>query len=348
MGINQILYGYIGNYSVSLGHEASLLRDFLFNFDSFWDRQKKAIKIIEKIMKHHGKKPLLSQVAELARVEHSIKELEPSARDHVVHAVLSFLLGIYLNENFLKLRINDFQWKVAALFHDVGYPVQIAGKALLKPFEQTVNRIAQQEEGITNEKIRFEIRPIGIENLPRGDNSFELIGRCLNNWGLRINPKEKFENMIASSNICHGIISSLSVLYVIDSIYKKYNPDKKKDVPKRGLDGNTINWGQEYFDEDIIHACSAIFVHNLKGNCFKKSKIDKKKTPLAFLLKLSDCLQDWERPSGNKIKGFPDEEYGIEISKDGIDFYAPGHRVKKIRNGIDSCLEEPEIKIHKS
>jgi len=61
------------------------IEHFLFCCRKFLERQKEAIRIIEGIMTAHGKKDLLRQVSELARVEYGIRELEPWVRDHVVH-----------------------------------------------------------------------------------------------------------------------------------------------------------------------------------------------------------------------------------------------------------------------
>ena len=106
---------------------------FLADNCEFQERQRLAIKIIEDIITTHGKKNLLRCVTELARVEYNIRELQPWVRDHVVHALLSFILGININEKFLNSSVDYFQWKLAGLLHDVGYPVQIA-KDILKPF----------------------------------------------------------------------------------------------------------------------------------------------------------------------------------------------------------------------
>jgi hypothetical protein len=296
-------------------------------------------------MEEHGKGPLLKQVSELARVELGIRELEPWVRDHVVHALLSFVLGIYLVEEFVEdspIRAFKLQWKIAGLFHDVGYPVQVS-RDLLKPFEDTVNRL-KKEKGISVPDIRFAVIPMGLSDLPRGGNSFYLINDLLNDWGLSIDAGEEYDKMIRSGNICHGIISSLAVLYVIDLIYYEHNRNCEiKDIYSYTRAGET-NWNHKFFERDIIAACSAIYIHNLPNDRFRSAKIDRKKAPLAFLLKLSDCLQDWERPSKKNVKGFNADSYDITIRNDGrLSLKAPKGRREIIKREIDAAVEAEDI-----
>jgi len=115
-----------------------LIHDHTWNY-GFWDdeymgffnsnagsdeRQKQSIELIEKIMTTHGKEDLYKYLSELARIENGIRELEPWVRDHVSHSFLCYLLGIFINEYFLndnfKIHIDNFQWKLAGLFHDMG------------------------------------------------------------------------------------------------------------------------------------------------------------------------------------------------------------------------------------
>lgn len=323
------------------------IEQFLTKESSFLERQHKAIQIIEGIMTVHGKEELFHHMVELARVEHGIRELEPWVRDHVVHAVLSFILGIYLNEKFLGpvigTKVNKLQWKLAGLFHDVGYPAQVA-KDILKPFVGTINRI-KRKLGISTADVYFKIVPVGLENLTNGLNSFNLIQERLNGWGLQIDAKKEYDSMINSGRICHGIISSLAILYVIDLMYQKYNPERvSSDVY---TETTNINWNQTYFECDVVSACSAIYVHNLPSRCFVRAQIDPLKTPVAFLLKLADCLQEWERPSLLRPLGFPTTRFDIETHNGQLIFSAniPRNKKNNMSRGISSCLANSDIRI---
>lgn len=345
MDINTLLFNEIHDILYGYDCRDDQIKHFLTAPISFDERQKEAIKIIEGIMTVHGKKDLLSCVAELARIEHGIRELEPWARDHVVHALLSFLLGIYIQNKFFALKgisVNEFQWKLAGLFHDVGYPVQIAKDAMLSRFAKKINDI-KDTIGVPSPDIHFKIVPVGLEKLKNNINSFELIQAKINEWGLQINPMKEYKRMTDSGNICHGMISALAVLYLIDLMYQKNNPKRER----RDIYKHNINFNQVHFETDVVSACAAIFIHNLPDNCFENTKIDCSKAPLAFLLKLSDCLQEWERPSRINPEGFHADKFDIQVIKGKLIFHSDisDKDKDKIRKEISSSLIASDVLI---
>ena len=179
-------------YYYDCPHE--LFTEFLMTERDFLKRQKLAVTAIDKIMQAHNKQMLLHHVSELARIEHGTRELEPWVRDHVVHALLSYLLGIYINENFIYNiignKVDSFQWKLAGLFHDIGYPAQIA-KDILSSYTTKINEI-RKNIGIDSQEIYFSLAPIGLENLQNKVNSFDLFQNNIDEWGLKINARVGF------------------------------------------------------------------------------------------------------------------------------------------------------------
>jgi hypothetical protein len=332
-----LLYNY--------GFEREDIQLFLRNTSSFSERQQYAIKLIEKNMENHGKEELIICLSELARVELDIQELEPWVRDHVVHAVLSFILGILINEKFFSIeqKVSELQWKIAGLFHDIAYPIQIA-KDILKPFSTKINEI-KKAGNISAPDIGFNVVPVGIENLTNGKESLTLIQKTIDDWGLDIDAKNEYLLTIKKHEVCHGQISALSVLYILDLFYAKFNPNRiYSDIYDNE---KHVNWNQKYFENDIVPACTAIFLHNLPQRCFINKKIDRNIAPLAYLLRLSDCLQDWERPSKNEPTGFNASQYDIRINRKRIEFITnvSNERKNKIQNEIDSSLIAPDIDI---
>jgi hypothetical protein len=346
--INTTLLENIRKHLRSYNCDERKLEHFLLSPQDFLDRQAEAIDVIRGAMTVHGKPELLPYVVELARVEYGIGELEPWVRDHVVHAVLSFVLGIYINERFLRLRagihVDRFQWKVAGLLHDVGYPLQIA-KDISKAFEAKMNEI-RRELGAASPDVRFQIVPIGLDILSNGPNSFELIQSRLDEWELRVDAREEYSSRIESGQICHGMISALAILQVIDLMYQKANPERKHEDIYYPENSN-INWNQTYFEEDVVSACSAIYIHNLPTSCFSEARIDHRLAPVAFLLKLSDCLQQWERPSAEIKNGLLATQFGIEVGDDRLIFHAnmPDEKREQILQELHSCLADPHVEI---
>lgn len=316
-------------------------------------RQKEAIAVIRDIMNAHGKQELVDTLIELARVEQKIIELDYWARDHVAHALLSFVLGIYLNEEFLGnlglKTVDRFQWKLAGLFHDVAYPMEMALNSVAKPFTDTINKSIQRI-GVKAQEVGCRLVPYNFENLKNGQNAFNLIQDQLNSWELKIDAKKAYEESVNSGQICHGMMSSLAVLFLVDLLYDRFNEKREyRDVyaqvsPQSG----DINFNQIYFERDVVSACSAIYVHNLPYKWFVNAKIDRKKAPVAFLLKLADTLQEWERPTKDSRSGFLASQFDIWISDKTLEFLAdiPTDRNKKMREDISSTLIAPDVKIH--
>lgn len=342
--LNQTIDGH-WDLLYEYGCDRPEIEEFLLGRVAFLERQRRAISIVDGVLAAHGKERLLRYLAELARVEHGIRELEPWVRDHVVHAVLSFLLGAFINERFLSNShaVDRFQWKIAGLLHDVAYPVQIAND-ILGPFQDTINAITR-DLGVAGDEVRFLVVPENLEKLTNGVSALSLIQDRLEDWNLSIDVNALYRQMIVLGEVCHGMISGLAVLLVIDRMYQKFNPAREyRDIYEVG---SKINWHQACFEEDIVSACSAIFVHNLDASHFAGAKIDRESAPLAFLLKLSDSLQDWERPSLHDPDGIPATRYEIEVGDGWMLFRAdvPSDRKERIRHAVASCMIADDIQI---
>ena len=309
MSINDSLLDKISNHSSKYGFQYSEFQNFI-KTEHFVEKQKNAINIIQDIMARHGKDQFRRHFVDLAKFEFGIRTLRPTHRDHVVHSMFSFILGIAINEYFLKpsnVHVDPFEWKLASLFHDIGYPIQVASR-LLKPFTGNTNEIGKTFKS-HDRNVNFKIVPEGFENLSNGENSFDLIQKRLDDWNIQIDAKKEYTDMIDSGGIDHGIISSLAVLNVIDLMYYEYNCDRIEE----DIDVNGFNFNQKCFNNHVVSACSAIYIHNLPLKCFK-NKISRNGAPVAFLLRLSDCLQEWGRPSGENINGLSPNDFYIEFN----------------------------------
>jgi hypothetical protein len=319
---------------------------FMLNSLEFHERQELAIGIIESIMSGHEKQLLLEYVVELARIEPRIRELEPWARDHVVHALLSYFLGVFINERFLfrtGKKVNAFQWKIAGLFHDVGYPLQIASDSLVKPFVSQINAMKRQLHS-TQPDLAFGIILSGLEKLNNGVNALDLIQNRLDDWELNIDSHEVYTDMTKTGLVDHGIVSALAVLYVIDLMYQKYNPRR---VHRNILtQSRSVNFNQRFFETDVVSACSAIFIHNLSYSMFLDKKVDRSKAPVAFLLKISDTLQEWERPSLNNPNGYSANLFSVMIEQKRLLYKSSltKERKESIQNDL-KVLVAPDIEV---
>lgn len=349
MNISQsILNGLIdspelfNNYGLSLPQISKFMGRPLV----FPDRKQQAVLMVEDILAAHGKETLLEHISQLATIESGVRELQPKARDHVTHALLTFILGAYINEHFFNAasKADHFQWKLAALMHDIAYPIEIAQRRVIRPYENRINRI-RNELGVSGNQIRFLIVPENLERLSNNVAGFDLIQRRIDDWDLAINAENAYRETIISGSVCHGMLSGLTLLYVLDLMYQKYNP--ARTYTNTSISQSKTNWSQRYFEEDIVSACTAVFIHNLEAKHFGSAKISRTKAPLAFLLRLSDSLQDWERPSMAAPEGTPADRYDIHVKGSQLVFVCdiPDDRIQKINTEIHEALEANDIVI---
>lgn len=342
--LHQIFDGDVSYYEYGVSKDEY---QRLINLKHFGPRQQDAIKTIKSILATHGKEGLLNQIAELAEVEVKTRELQRWQRDHVVHALLSFVLGILINESFVFSktgeRVDAFQWKIAGLLHDIAYPVQIS-QGIAKRYSDKMNEIRDNFK-VVRPDVFFSIIPRNLEKLQNNINGFDLIQNQIRKWELSIDAKAEHEKMIDTGKVCHGMISGLSVLCVIDMMYQSFNPDRlRKDIFQPN---SNINWNQKYFEDAIIPACSAIYLHNLDKACFERSRINIKKAPIAYLLKLSDLLQEWERPSFDNKKGISPDKFDIDLRDGKMTFKAdiPEERKNKLREELHAVLDAESVEI---
>ncbi|MFA5399915.1 MAG: hypothetical protein WC169_00980 [Dehalococcoidia bacterium] len=330
MDINSFLLTECSEYLYHYDCQYRDVSEFI-EMDALDDRQKMAVALIRNIMAAHGKEQLLDEITGLIEIERGIRELEPWAREHGTHSLLTFLIGIYLNERYIKPKLGNkvdkLQWKLAGLFHDVGYPIEYASNIIFTYFER-VDMIARKT-GVNRCAMRLPMDFRRLTRLTNGWNSLNIIQTYLYKWDLKIMAKNELDKMCRSDRINHGIVSSLTILYLIDQMYQKNN--KRRAYEDKYVNYSSINWSQEYFDTDICSACAAIYIHSLPSSSYNGSKIDITKAPLAFLLKVSDVLQEWERPSKLNISGYPANNFDISIVGDEIHFFANVETKRKLQ-----------------
>ncbi|HJH29593.1 MAG TPA: hypothetical protein C5S51_07870 [Methanosarcinaceae archaeon] len=315
----------------------------------FAKRSNKAINLVKHIMERHKKGEISTCIADLAKYELKIRHLNSKHRDHVVHTMFTFILGIYINETYMKklgVPVNPLQWKIACLFHDIGY----LGNDLISSstFEEKVDNIKSDYltehnqslnnhlnvidvVGSTTENIPFKISDVNVGKLKSCKNSFELIEENLK-LDREINLRKEYLDLYHENIHHHGMIGSLAVLSIIDLMYYTNNPCGKCNPTIVVINNVEIDFNQRYFNKDIIPACSAIYIHSLESEWFEKhTKINCSKAPVAFLLRLSDCLQEWGRPSGDN-DGFDSEVFKIKFNGSDLIFNVNIHdNVEKMK-----------------
>lgn len=293
-----------------------------------------SLKLIKNLVEPPSKQDLVKQIVELYKVESATMVLT-GKRDHAIHALNTFLLGVFINNKYLDNKVNMFQWKMTALFHDIAYPLEISQEIIERYFKEL--RKIKDNLHIENFNPTLKLIPKNFEKLTNNKNSFDYIQKRIYEWGLDVNIQKRYTGMISSNRVCHGMISALTVLYLVDLMYQKNNPERD--------DKSHEGWEQRNFEKDIVSSCSAIYLHNLRPTDFFKGC--KNKSKLAYLLKLSDELQEWDRPNNENPEGDSSHKYDIKISGNKLIFASKNEeQLNKIQKNI-MCLGDSNIKIVK-
>ncbi|MEG1972709.1 MAG: hypothetical protein RR315_06070, partial [Oscillospiraceae bacterium] len=246
-------------------------------------------------------------------------------RDHYVHSVNVFLLGIYIfqsNEHYKRIFEEYsqkhkyegafsgdteeffFQWGIAALFHDIGYPVEITNNQLKKFIAYVVD--------YGNVKKSSDVKPyIGYKNyqelcrIPISEeraekykkwmadgfnplDSIDLLSYTLANAfsldykGMQSELSNYVGSMQNSGFVDHGFYSALIVM----RWYAHFSQES--------------NMPSDLFYYPILTSSSAILLHNYYKNVLIKPPhslppMSARLHPIAYMLILCDELQEWNR-----------------------------------------------------
>lgn len=248
----------------------------------------------------------------LKNYEEGTAKLSYGQRDHYVHSVNVFVLGlsIYANNSTIKKAFRDyyskneykkrfstneeeffFTWGITSLYHDIGYPVEIIYKQLCK-FVSIVDDDDYKEINPYIEYGNFEIlNTIQVEGLIEEGN-VDRTTDLISNRIVEIFDVDKREiseildtfvkRMQTYKFVDHGFYSALIV---------------GKWYGELLLTNNNNN---DTFYYQIVDGITSIFLHNGFKNVLRKSPINRPKLlvseyPLAYMIILCDELQEWNR-----------------------------------------------------
>lgn len=318
-----------------------LFKKPIVDAEEFNERQKVSIDIIHAILKHHGKEDILRFLSQLAEIEPNIQKVQPWVRDHIVHAINTFLLGVYILKHIDSCNINDysFVWKLSGATHDLGYPIEISkniGTLYTKELDKILDEI-----GSLSPRIEFKNYPGKLNLLENGVDANTLIQECLNKWCLDIDIADYYKWLNSKHKTDHGVISALSQTKVIDALYQKNNPERKRE----DIVVDYLNYNQDIFLTDIIESSSAIFIHNIKDE-YKQFKINFERAPIAFLLYLCDNFQEWDRYTKKKDKIYSGETFDIQCNENLISLFTPPDLHEKVFTALSTRLSGFAVKVN--
>ncbi len=273
----------------------------------------------------------------LSAYEERAATLIDKQRDHYIHSVNVFILGLCIysqNTNFRtafkKANIDRdkypenyqneheeflFRWGIASLFHDVGYPVEIIGKQIESFMEFATNT----NQASSSDRVKAHLE---FENF-----------RCLNSV-VEIVPKRTFIKEFYDQNESSVYVD---LLQPIDLLAQKIHltldiplTDIKSkldtfvlDMAKFGFIDHgfysaiiVLKWygsliqktggNPMRFYHAIVDSASAILLHNYYHNVCQKAfgcgPMEPESHPIAYLLMFCDEMQDWNRAGYGRIE----------------------------------------------
>ena len=281
--------------------------------------------------------PFIDLLDVLKSYEENAATLIDKQRDHYVHSVNVFILGLCIysqNGNFrtafdavnmdkenypysydTKHEEFFYRWGLASLFHDVGYPVEIIGKQISKFIAFATEVDGGSKVNSHLEFDNFEQLNSIAEVIPKHEFTkayFEKYDSCvyadllkpidLLAHKLHISLGVDIKDIKAALDSFIGIMAKNGFIdhgyYSAIIVLKWY-----------GFLIQSCRYKPEYFFYPVLDSASAILLHNYYKNVimkppFSKGRLSPEQHPIAYLLILCDELQEWNR-----------EAYGIADKK---------------------------------
>jgi len=338
----------------------------------------------------------LEEVIEaMHRFEVTAARMIPCQRDHYVHTVNVFLLGVSIfvcNKNVRDaLNISTdypdryptleeeflFRWGMSALFHDVGYPLEIAYESIheFSSMLMLPNLYCQSGDivsGKTSRKTKHPILTLKFCNF--ADflyiNALGPLDKCKEEYLKKYpNFKKNLSNNIIKLLSCKisNCLGIASKKVICQKLGKAIDNGLEQGLLDHGLYSAIIflkwhneaflksKWNPAYFYIPIVDAATAIFLHNAYDYIFNippfnLGALEIKKHPLSFLLILCDKVQEVDRaPYGyaNKDINFTDcsvyiddNAFDLKLSaRKGEDKKLAKLRVEEIARSIQNSID---------
>ena len=269
-----------------------------------------------------GEADLLGLMELMHTYEKRADKMVDSQRDHYVHSINVFLLGISiysksptLRESFSKSRKDStfsntdeeflYVWGMASMFHDIGYPIEISYNKIRRFL-----RVAcyKDDSRITPVPLIKDIEDLRIEH--DGSDSLDLIAERISSilsipFDKASEAVKGYErNMYDSCRVDHGYFSALMLMKWMSNIHGQYGSDALKP---------------------IVEASAAILMHNFHNHTFTRSPYDLgplslDSDPISYLLILCDELQEWNRVAyGATVKNVYPSQSRYVISDGSMD-----------------------------
>jgi len=286
------------------------------------------------------KNPFVELIEMVRKYEFNAGKLLLNHRDHYIHSVNVFILGLAIfsrNSNFRSVvtkyvmypdsystHYEEFfyRWGLCSLFHDIAYPLEIT----YKQANEYIRFIHNYPKGHFLTQPTIEINLPFFEqlvNIPIIKPSSQYSSEFYNDYPDLKDPYTNSLDLLAQKLAsCFNINLTL----IKDNLFQFVDIMKKRGFIDHGYYSSLImlqwyhslitntSWHPAYFYYPIVDSSSSILLHNyykqvLMKPPFNLGLLNPNQHPLAFLLMLCDELQDWNR----KTYGENDNQFNYPI-----------------------------------
>ena len=272
----------------------------------------------------HEKNTVIGPCFEVLNKTESYKDIFVEQKLHTIHTINVFFLGLllYSKNPIIKKQIDNeierttserelsinnsrvnwrysggsifseflYRWRLCALPHDIGYPVSLVAnntnkiKTILKSIALVQFKEINSLESLINDSNK---------------NLIDILDASMSFINLKDYFNYQVENpLFTEVYYDHGIISALLLLNLLR---KEFSNHATNPITYNG--STKIVWDKSFINYSILRSARAIACHNLDQHTeayIKYKSVDSiysiETEPLIWLLKVSDILQEWDKP----------------------------------------------------
>ncbi len=303
--------------------------------------------LIDLISTFHDKGEMGPILQELNHVESMGRYQYDQHKLHFIHSINVFLLGLFIFHQFefVRNKIKEYiknttpfrddgrlnfsgdsdyteflyRWRFISLAHDIGTPITIYDNEVdikeyltgISPFfSLKINSVEQISKFCFNNNLikELENHPIPIDEI-----KIQKYIDFQKNTPLKTSSGDiRFD---------HGIMGGLLFFRFVWDKYKKHKGELE----------NGVSWDKQYLEYSLKDVARTIILHNVDqyDTAFRNRDIvpeinniyDLNTKPLVWLLKITDLLQEWDKPIAKESKPLNELDkciYDIEVNNCGI------------------------------
>ena len=251
--------------------------------------------------------PLTDMIDVMHTYEVNASTMTEKHRDHYIHSINVFLLGLCVYQSNSKVRsaFRDvygkgsfatpeesflFMWGNTSLFHDIGYPLEIAANQA-KKFIRTISNVNSDDR---KTDIALSIDPLNdilrIDTSAWNGSEDDILDLLTDGITRTLKDKDGFisdlvhgytQKMFVNKYVDHGFFSSVILLRSHAFAMQKASIDRSR------------------FYGEVVTSASAILLHNMYpynlANREEYGPLRIRDHPLGYLIMLCDILQEWNR-----------------------------------------------------